>query len=205
MRLLPTGRDALLVEVGSTSEAIALATAGRGWARDVVPAARTVLFDGVPDVAALERRLREVDLGSPPARGAGATIDDVVEVPTVYDGPDLVEVARQWQVTVEEVVALHTATLFTVAFCGFAPGFAYCTGLRRTVGRRAEPRARVPAGAVGVAGEFTAVYPTASPGGWQLLGRTDLHLWDLRRDPPATLAPGRRVRFVAVAGPGEQR
>jgi KipI family sensor histidine kinase inhibitor len=100
--------------------------------------------------------------------------------------------------TVAEAVATHTSTDFVVAFCGFAPGFAYCTGLpdELTVPRHADPRPRVPAGSVGLAGEFTGVYPTASPGGWRLLGRTDLTLWEPDREQPATLAPGTRVRFV---------
>jgi KipI family sensor histidine kinase inhibitor len=101
-------------------------------------------------------------------------------------------------VTPEEVVALHTGTEFVVAFNGFAPGFAYCTGLaeERAVPRLERPRSRVPAGSVGLAGPYTGVYPTASPGGWRLIGRTDLTLWDVERDPPATLPPGTRVRFV---------
>jgi KipI family sensor histidine kinase inhibitor len=102
--------------------------------------------------------------------------------------------------TADEVVATHTASDLVVAFCGFAPGFAYCTGLpeRLAVPRLDSPRARVPAGSVGLAGPFTGVYPTESPGGWRLLGRTDLVLWDEERDPPATLSPGTAVRFVAV-------
>ncbi len=98
------------------------------------------------------------------------------------------------------MVAAHTGTAWTAAFSGFAPGFAYLTGgdPRLSVPRRAEPRTRVPAGAVALAGGFSGVYPRASPGGWQLLGRTDLAVWDLARDPPALLRPGVRVRFTAV-------
>ena len=94
------------------------------------------------------------------------------------------------------------ATELTVAFVGFAPGFAYCTGLppELAVPRLDRPRARVPAGAVGLAGEYTGVYPTASPGGWRLVGRTDARLWDTDRDEPALLTPGTRVRFVEVSG-----
>jgi KipI family sensor histidine kinase inhibitor len=99
---------------------------------------------------------------------------------------------------VDEVVEAHTGTEWRVAFGGFAPGFAYLVGgdERLRVPRRDTPRTKVPAGAVGLAGEFSGVYPRASPGGWQLIGRTDLPMWDLDRDPPALLSAGATVRFV---------
>lgn len=199
MRLLPSGDRALLVEVASVDEAMALyaaAVAGPLEVDDVVPAARTVLFDGIRDEARLRDFLGRVDLGAPPAE---REVEPVV-VPTRYSGPDLEEVARLWDMTRAEAVATHTATTFTVAFCGFAPGFAYCTGLPafRAVPRLDRPRPRVPEGSVGVAGEFTGVYPRASPGGWRLLGRTDLRLWDVAADEPALLRPGTRVRFHEV-------
>jgi KipI family sensor histidine kinase inhibitor len=198
MRLIRVGEDSLLVEVAGTAEAMRVydeALRREVAAADVVPAARTVLFAGVPDLAGLEESLRDwVADERTPEPGTGR----LVEVPTVYDGPDLDAVARHWEVTTREVVELHTSTEMLVAFCGFAPGFAYCTGLERPVPRLDEPRTRVPAGAVGLADLFTGVYPSASPGGWQLVGHTDLVLWDERRDPPATLAPGTRVRFVEV-------
>jgi KipI family sensor histidine kinase inhibitor len=98
------------------------------------------------------------------------------------------------------VVRRHTTGLWTVAFCGFAPGFGYLTAVAGTwdVPRRENPRTRVPVGSVGLAGEFTGVYPRSSPGGWQLIGRTELEVLDLDRDPPALLSPRRRVRFVEV-------
>ena len=109
-----------------------------------------------------------------------------------YDGPDLDEVARLTGLTHAEVVAAHTGTPWRVAFGGFAPGFAYLVGgdPRLHVPRRDRPRPSVPAGSVGLAGEFSGVYPRSSPGGWQLLGTTDAVLWDADRDPPALLAPG---------------
>ena len=121
-------------------------------------------------------------------------------MPTTYDGADLDDVAHLWGMTRAEAVATHTGTAFVVAFCGFAPGFAYCTGLPDdlAVPRLDRPRARVPAGSVGLAGEFTGVYPGESPGGWRLIGRTDLRLWDAARDEPALLAPGTRLRFTEV-------
>jgi allophanate hydrolase subunit 1 len=193
------GADALLVEVGDAAEALALYRAARARdvaARDVVPAARSVLFSGCADPDLLAAELADLaDLG-PERPVAGDS--PLVEVPTTYDGPDLEDVARRWDMTVSEVVATHTSVDFVVAFCGFAPGFAYCTGLPASlaVPRHPDPRPRVPVGSVGLAGEFTGVYPTASPGGWRLLGRTDLVLWDADRAEPATLAPGTRVRFV---------
>ncbi|WP_148574369.1 5-oxoprolinase subunit B family protein [Nocardioides caldifontis] len=204
MRVLPVGVDALLVEVASAEEATSLYAAARSasvGARvgvgDVVPAARTVLFDGVRDREALERWLAGVDLA---ARPADERRDPVV-LPTVYDGEDLDDVARAWGMTRAEAVATHSGTEFTVAFCGFAPGFAYCTGLPEelAVPRLERPRVRVPAGSVGVAGPFTGVYPRTSPGGWRLLGRTDARLWDAAAEPPALLAPGTVVRFEEVS------
>jgi KipI family sensor histidine kinase inhibitor len=205
MRLHPVGADALLVELDDTAAATALyraALAGGIEARDVVPAARTVLFDGLADrdaaAADLARWSRDARGSSLAGPDAAAPVPDLVEVPTVYDGPDLEDVARLWQMTTAEVVTTHTGTEFTVGFCGFAPGFPYCTGLPAAlhVPRLDVPRPRVPAGSVGVAGEFTGIYPSASPGGWRLLGRTDLTLWDDARDQPATLPPGTPVRFV---------
>ena len=189
MHLRRFGRDHLLVELDDARQALAVYDEARRRgveASDIVSAARTVLFEGVDDVDALA--------------SATSSTGDLVEVPTTYDGEDLDDVARRWDMTRDEVVATHTGTEQVVAFCGFAPGFPYCTGLpeRLTVPRLDSPRTRVPAGAVGLAGPFTGIYPTASPGGWRLIGRTDLVLWDADRDPPATLAPGTRVRFVAT-------
>ena len=202
MRLLRVGADSLLVEVSDTAAALRVydeALRRQVEAADVVPAARTVLFSGVPDVRGLEKDLAAWQPEEVTAARIGG--ESVVEVPTVYDGPDLDSVARHWDVSTREVVDLHTSSEMVVAFCGFAPGFAYCTGLgsSRPVPRLEEPRTKVPAGAVGLADVFTGVYPSASPGGWQLIGRTDLLLWDETREQPATLAPGTRVRFVEVS------
>ena len=122
----------------------------------------------------------------------------MIEVPVVYDGADLEDVAGRWGTDGEGVVERHGAIEFVSAFCGFAPGFAYLAGLpeQYAVPRLDSPRSRVPAGAVGLAGSWCGVYPSESPGGWRLLGRTDLTLWDPDRDEPALLAPGTRVRFV---------
>ncbi len=204
MRVLPVGRRALLLDdlddVAAWQVAITgLVTAGRLAPDDLVPGARTLLLDGVdvPEATALVRGLIE------PRAVTGAAAGPLVQVPVVYDGADLPEVARVWGVDEAEVVARHTGTEFRVAFCGFAPGFPYLLGLDERVPRRASPRPSVPAGSVGLADRWCGIYPTASPGGWQLLGRTDLALFDPDREPPALLPPGTRVRFVAVheAGP----
>jgi KipI family sensor histidine kinase inhibitor len=204
MRFVPVGDDAILVELASVADCVALYAAARSAgveATDIVPAARTVLFDGVADPAALVEQVRSLQLELEGDGSVGEPSGRVVEVPVVYDGADLEDVARRWGMTLSETVGTHTATDFVVAFSGFAPGFAYCTGLPAalSVPRLPSPRPRVPAGSVAVAGEYTGVYPAASPGGWRLLGRTDLQVWDPAADDPAMLSPGTRVRFVEVA------
>jgi KipI family sensor histidine kinase inhibitor len=197
--VLPYGDRALLVEVADLAGVSAVRAALEGaplpGQRDLVPAARTVLvlLDRAPtdlDVAAL-RRL------SPTAPADGGAPAAAVELSVVFDGADLADVAGLTGRPADEVVATLTTVEFTVAFCGFAPGFGYLTGLPEElhVPRRATPRTRVPAGSVALAGPFAGVYPQAAPGGWQLVGRTDAVLFDVDRDPPALLAPGTTVRF----------
>jgi KipI family sensor histidine kinase inhibitor len=201
------GDEAVLVDVDDGPSPAALAAALTEAASpavvEVVPAAVTVLVRTAPgaDPAEVARTVREC------ARRAAdtdpAAEQDELVVPVVYDGADLEDVAEHTGLPVGEVVAAHTGQVWTVAFCGFAPGFGYLRGEhdRLHVPRRSSPRTRVPAGAVALAGEFTGVYPRPSPGGWQLLGRTDLPVWDLHREPPALLRPGVRVRFVDVGSP----
>jgi KipI family sensor histidine kinase inhibitor len=198
MRARDVGEHALLVECVDAEDMAATYATLRDHrddlgATEIVPGARTVLLDGVADVAAARALL----VGLAPGQVDLAAVEEV-QIPVTYDGPDLAEVARQWSVTAAEVVRIHLGTVFAVAFCGFAPGFAYCTGLPDglTVRRRSEPRESVPAGSVALAGEFTSVYPGSSPGGWQLIGRTDLALWRPDHEHPALLVPGTRVRFV---------
>lgn len=204
MRPLVVGGQALLLELGSAEEVAALHAellrrrdAGElGSVRDIVPAARTVLLDGVADPAALGARIVRWSIPPlAPAQGPQVT------VPVRYDGPDLAEVARLWGVAPGEVAAVVGATEFRVAFCGFAPGFGYLTGLpeRYRMPRRATPRTAVPAGSLALAGEYAGVYPRSSPGGWQLIGSTDAVLWDPEREPAALFAPGTRVRFTEAA------
>ena len=197
LELRPVGRHAVLAEVADSGAARSLASyarAARVAADEVVPGARSVLFDGVPDPDALARLLAGWTAESEPAPG------ELVEVRVVYDGADLDDVAARWGTDVDGVVARHGGIEFVSAFCGFAPGFAYLAGLSEedAVPRLDRPRSRVPAGSVGLAGPWCGVYPTASPGGWRLLGRTDATLWDPGRREPALLAPGTRVRFVAA-------
>jgi allophanate hydrolase subunit 1 len=204
MRILPVGDDALLVEVASGVEAEALhaelvrrRAAGLLGAREIVPAARTVLLDGLADPGRTATELAAADVPPAPPRE-----QEVVEIPTRYDGPDLADVAARWGVPEREVAGIHAAAEFRVAFCGFAPGFGYLTGLPACydVPRRATPRTAVPAGSVALAGPYTGVYPRASPGGWQLIGTTEVVLWDHARVPAALLSPGTRVRFVPGDG-----
>jgi KipI family sensor histidine kinase inhibitor len=131
------------------------------------------------------------------ATGPGA---GVVTIPVVYDGADLEAVAREVGITVDEVVSRHTGRELVVGWLGFAPGFAYLTGLDPVlhVPRLATPRTTVPAGSVAIAGPYSAVYPTASPGGWRLLGRTDARVWNVTAEPPTPFRPGTRVRFEAT-------
>lgn len=203
MRALPVGDHALLIEVDSGEEAEALhaellrrRVTGDLSASEIVPAARTVLLDGLKDPSRLAGRLASWEVPPVPAR-----TEDVVEIPVRYDGLDLSDVAAHWGVDEAEVVRIHTGAEFRVAFCGFAPGFGYLTGLPRQVPRRATPRTAVPAGSVALAGPYTGVYPRSSPGGWQLIGTTDVVLWDHTRVPAALLAPGTRVRFTPLGAP----
>lgn len=198
------GDRALMVQCGSTGEVLAWADALRAAAIpgmvDVVPAARTVLvkLDGARYQGVIRQRLRKMRVTATPDASSERRADVVIDV--VYDGPDLAEVADHTDLSIAAVIDAHTATLWRVGFSGFAPGFAYLIDgdARLRVPRRPEPRTSVPAGSVGLAGEFSAVYPRKSPGGWQLIGRTDAVLWDLQRPNPALLTQGMWVQFRAV-------
>ncbi|WP_375489441.1 allophanate hydrolase subunit 1 [uncultured Jatrophihabitans sp.] len=199
MRLLPCGMDGVLVEVDDVYQVVPLAETLRADVDvvETVPGARTVLVRTRREVsAALRERITAAAAAGTAAREPAA-VRDVVELTVRYDGPDLRSTAAELDMTPDELIAVHSGREYVVAFCGFAPGFAYVTGLdeRLHVARLAEPRTRVPAGSVGVAGEFTGVYPRESPGGWRLLGRTEAQLWDATADPPALLVPGTPVRF----------
>lgn len=198
-RLLDYGESAVLLECADLAEALSLVEpvrAGLGQVVEVVPGARTLLLRLAAPLSPAERER----LLSLPGRPAAADDRPPLTIDVHYDGEDLAEVAERVGLSEAEVVQAHTGQLWTVGFCGFAPGFGYLRGEhdRLRVPRRATPRTRVPAGAVALADDWSAVYPRSGPGGWQLIGRTDLSLWDLDRDPPARLQPGLRLRFRAV-------
>ncbi|MET8092353.1 allophanate hydrolase subunit 1 [Micromonospora sp. NPDC005220] len=269
MRIRPVGAHALLLDCTTPADVpeAALVEAWRAelWRRrergdliavEIVPAARTVLLDGLPDPTATAQQLTrwasavtaaitrpgqadadqadadqadadqadadQADADQADADQADADQDDAdqddadqddadqddaeeddaaeVVVPVSFDGPDLPAVAEHWGVDVSAVRDRLTSTRFRVAFCGFAPGFPYLTGLPAELAlpRLATPRPRVPAGSVALAGPYAGIYPGASPGGWQLVGRTDLVLFDVAADPPARLGPGTTVRMVVA-------
>jgi KipI family sensor histidine kinase inhibitor len=166
---------------------------------ELVPGYRTVLIVADPGQAEAldELAVRLPHLELPPAESVAG---ETVEIPVSYDGEDLPEVAGLTGLDAEEVVRRHTAPEYTVAFLGFSPGFPYLVGLDPAlqVPRRDTPRTSIPAGSVGLAGNQTGIYPTASPGGWQLIGHTDVTLFDPARDPPALLAPGTHLRFTVA-------
>jgi len=199
LRTLKVGLDSLLLEFGSGGETVEAFRSARAHrdaglldAIEIVPAARTLLLSGVE----VDRVLKDLE--------HWGEIDgeqqqpELIELPIRYDGPDLESVARLWDCTVEEAADFHASFEYSVDFCGFAPGFAYCSGLPAgyEVPRLARPRSAVPARSVGLAAGYTGVYPRASPGGWQLIGSVEVPVWHEGQDGPALLRPGCRVRFV---------
>ena len=204
MKVRVAGERGLLVEVEDLEMVHRLHAALRELdppgVVELVPAYRTVLIVADPGQAEeldeLAARLPGLEL--PPAE---AVAGETVEIPVRYDGEDLPEVAGLTGLEPDEVVRRHTAPEYTVAFLGFSPGFPYLVGLDPAleVPRRDTPRTSIPAGSVGLAGNQTGIYPTATPGGWQLIGRTEVTLFDPARDPPALLAPGTRLRFTVAA------
>ncbi|MDQ2845312.1 MAG: allophanate hydrolase subunit 1 [Actinomycetota bacterium] len=211
----PMGESALLVEADSLTDAVTVDGILRSAVRtgrlpaftDQVAAARTVLLRPQPgtDLAVLRDLVAALcanDKPSAPTDSASST--ELVIVPVRYHGADLANVAELTGLSVDRVIAAHTGSEWRVAFGGFAPGFAYLHGgdSRLQVPRRASPRTSIPAGSVGLAGEFSGVYPRSSPGGWQLIGTTELAMWDADREPPALLRPGCVVRFEAVEANG---
>lgn len=211
--VLPLGEAAWTVVLGDRIEAAthaqvlalsaAIAAARIAGVSEIVPAyaAVTVFFDPLAtDAEGLRTRLATLAGAAAGAALAPASRRPTLRIPTHYDGPDLAEVAERTGLTRDRVIALHSAREYRVYLLGFAPGFAYLGTLdpALVLPRRPVPRLRVPAGSVAIAGAQTAVYPLATPGGWHLLGRTELRLFDPRREPPALLRSGDRVRFEAV-------
>ncbi|TLM74965.1 5-oxoprolinase/urea amidolyase family protein [Pseudarthrobacter sp. NamB4] len=197
------GPRALLVELDSLEAVLAVHARLRENPApgqvDVLAAAQTVLV--VFDSRANARSAREVIAGlETQVAGAAAGSEAPVKIEVVYDGEDLTEVGKLTGLGNDGVIAAHTGQLWTAAFGGFAPGFAYLVGETDAlnVPRRGTPRTAVPAGSVALAGNFSAVYPRRSPGGWQLIGHTAARMWDLEREPPALVRPGAKVQYVAV-------
>jgi allophanate hydrolase subunit 1 len=200
MKIRAVGASALLLECADAGEVEAWRA--ELWQRrslghldvaEIVPGARTMLLDGV-DPAVASRLPAWAPVGPFPE----ISDSPQVQIPTTFAGDDLADVAGRWGVSVSEAVNRLVRTPFSVAFCGFAPGFAYLAGLPAewAVPRLAVPRPRVPAGAVALADGYAGIYPAASPGGWRLVGHTSENLFDVRRQPPALLTPGTRVRLV---------
>jgi KipI family sensor histidine kinase inhibitor len=200
MRFLPVNDNTLLVELDDLEQTLALLaslteTPVTGI-EELVPAARTILVQWRTSAcsrSALVDAISQRDISARAGRDG-----TLIEIPVDYSGEDLAEVAALLGITPEEVIRRHTGSTYSVAFTGFAPGFAYLSGGHPSlnVPRRSTPRTRIPAGAVGLAGTFSGVYPQASPGGWQIIGVTPSAMWDLAREVPALLQPGFRVQFV---------
>jgi KipI family sensor histidine kinase inhibitor len=202
LRILPYGESALLVELAVPDQVEDLRNSLRSLAEPgllrVVGAARTVLVEfessllSATEVSAMIRTAGRHPVDTSTTSGA------VVHIEVYYDGADLAAVAAEISESTDAVIRRHSDAEYRVQFCGFSPGFGYLTGMDPILqlSRLSTPRASVPAGSVAIAGEFTSVYPRSSPGGWRLLGHTDLQLFDLHRRPPALLTPGTRVRFV---------
>lgn len=202
--ILPAGEHALLVDLDTEADVLAFTHAltrnTPAGVEDFLPAARTVLVICMrtANVTAVLHELNELARTMSEAIPDECGDDTPFTVNVRYDGPDLDDVARILKMSRAEVISAHTSAEWRCAFIGFAPGFAYLTSgdARLDVPRRAQSRTAVPAGAVALAGGYSAVYPRASPGGWQIIGSTDAVMWDLDAAPPAAVQPGRRVRFV---------
>ncbi len=207
LRFLPVGDYGLLVELDDLHTTLTLLDALQADRPDgvveLIPAARTLMvrFDThVTNRASLVETIAHIDLSAKSSR-----LGEVFEIPVSYGGEDLNDVAELLGLSVEELIRRHTEATYTVAFTGFAPGFAYMTSDDPVfdVPRRKSPRVRIPAGSVALGGKFGGIYPSDSPGGWQLLGRTELRMWDTNRSRAAFLAPGDRVHFCDIAKGGE--
>ncbi|MEV6560462.1 allophanate hydrolase subunit 1 [Nocardia sp. NPDC051756] len=204
LRILPAGDRSLLVAPDRHADLVAfidlLRRALPAGVHDVLPAAQTVLvtMSDTADGRAVEEQLRQLFRRVQGAGTVEAEPEAVRVIPVRYDGPDLESVAAQLGISVAELIAAHARAVWRCSFIGFAPGFGYLetTGSGLTVPRRTESRTAVPAGSVALADGYSAVYPRRSPGGWQLIGTTDLRMWDLDRAEPSLLRPGARVRFT---------
>ncbi|MFI9504416.1 allophanate hydrolase subunit 1 [Nocardia sp. NPDC052566] len=209
-RILPAGDRSVLVDPDDEADLSMFVDALRfglpDGVHDVLPAARTVLvtLTEAADRTAVTERLRRMlgETGTFAGEARARAEDEVVTIPVRYQGPDLEDVAAHLGIGVREVITAHTGALWRCSFVGFAPGFGYLESAESplAVPRRVESRTSVPAGSVALADGYSAVYPRRSPGGWQLIGSTDIDLWDLARAEPSLLRPGTKVRFIEEAG-----
>lgn len=212
VRFLPCGDQAVTVEWGSTIDehinrqvhafARKVEALSHPAITEVVPTYRSATVHYRPEVLSYEELKH---LLAPLAQGSAEEAEElpVVEIPVCYGGeygPDLLEVAQHCSLTPEEVIARHTAPTYRIYMLGFTPGFPYLGGMDPSIAapRRKEPRIHIPAGSVGIAGEQTGVYPIVSPGGWQLIGRTPLRLFDPQKEQPILLSAGAGIRFVPI-------
>lgn len=212
VRFLPCGDRAVTVEWGSTIDehinrqvhafARKVEALSHPAITEVVPTYRSATVHYRPEVFSYEELNQ---LLAPLAQGSAEEAEElpVVEIPVCYGGeygPDLLEVAQHCSLTPEEVIARHTAPTYRIYMLGFTPGFPYLGGMDPSIAapRRKEPRIHIPAGSVGIAGEQTGVYPIVSPGGWQLIGRTPLRLFDPQKEQPILLSAGAGIRFVPI-------
>ncbi len=202
MRVLPVNLNTILIELDDLAQTLALMASLQAETiagiEEIVPAARSLLIRFSPAVADQNALVQDIA-----RRRIDGTVEQSgrrIEIPVIYNGEDLEEVGRLVGISADEVIRRHTGTDYMVAFTGFAPGFAYLSGGDQSlnVPRRSSPRPSIPAGSVALAGGFSAVYPQTSPGGWQLIGITDMPMWDLAREQPALLQPGDRVRFTVA-------
>ncbi len=197
LRYRPVGRDAVLLLLPQPRIRHAVANIALdnvvGLA-ELVPGAETVLARFDPERTTTQRLCTDIE---------SATHTQKLMTPTEhkisvrYDGPDLADVAAAAGLTVAEVIARHSESTFVADFIGFSPGFAYLLGIDPALElpRRATPRSRVPAGSLAIADRYSAIYPTPSPGGWHLIGTTDVQLFDTHREPPVLIRPGDSVMF----------
>lgn len=207
LRILPAGDRSVLVAPDEHADLVAFIDLLRRelpvGVHDVLPAAQTVLvtMTDTADARAVEEQLRQLFRSAQGANSVESEPDAVRHIPVRYDGPDLESVAAQLGISVRELIAAHTRAVWRCSFLGFAPGFGYLesTGSGLAVPRRTESRTSVPTGSVALADGYSAVYPRRSPGGWQLIGTTDVRMWDLDRAEPSLLRPGTRVRFTEEA------
>lgn len=207
MKIVPVNQSTVLVELDDLSQTLGLyerlQQSPIAGVTSLVPAARTLLVSFAPERIAAGELARR--LLAQPLTASDHIQGERIEIPVHYDGEDLDDVARLLDLTTDEVIRRHGEHDYRVAFCGFAPGFAYLAdGAGFDVPRRPTPRTSIPAGAVALADTFSGIYPTASPGGWQLIGTTPLDMWDIKRTPPALLQPGMWVRFIATDTPPER-